>query len=88
MTERNSGRTPALFSREFSVALWARVEKVTPKITGQRIAGALNRRDAYVSERKHGNSSWTVDDVDVIAELMGTTGIELIADVLVDELSG
>jgi transcriptional regulator with XRE-family HTH domain len=79
MNESVSGRTPSEFSREFARRLNGLIGESSKKVTGQQIAKALNRNDGYVSERKNGKRSWTIDDIDGIAELLDLTGIDALA---------
>lgn len=87
MTDRKSGRQPGDFSRSFARKLNGIVSESEAAPTGQQLAKALNRRDAYVSERKNGKRAWTIDDIDVIADEIGTDGLSLMVTV-VDRMRG
>ena len=82
MTEKKSGRTPAAFSREFARKLNGVVSEHEQPPTGRDLARALSRNDGYVSERKNGKRSWSVDDIDVIADQLGVDGLDLMLTVL------
>lgn len=82
MTEKKSGRAPAAFSREFARKLNGVIGEAEHPPTGRELARALSRNDGYVSERKNGKRSWSVDDVDVIAGELGVHGLDLMLTVL------
>ncbi len=50
-------------------------------ISGARLAQALDRAPSYVSERQTGHRSWTMTDLDVIAELLNVEPMTLLAEV-------
>lgn len=58
------------------------------KITQTAIAERLDRTQGYVSEHLAGKKAIDTDDLDVIAELMGITGIELLRRIANDLDSG
>jgi hypothetical protein len=82
MTEKKSGRQPAAFSREFARKLNGVLGEHENPPTGRDLARALSRNDGYVSERKNGKRAWSVDDIDVIADELGTDGLSLLHTVL------
>lgn len=82
MTEKQSGRAPGAFSREFARKLNGVIGESEQPPTGRELARALSRNDGYVSERKNGKRAWSVDDVDVIAGKLGVTGLDLMLTVL------
>lgn len=87
MNETPKGRTPGEFSREFARRLNGLIGESSPKVTGQQIARALNRNDGYVSERKNGKRSWTIDDIDGIAALLDLEGIDALG-MIVERIEG
>lgn len=50
-------------------------------ISGARLAEALDRAPSYVSERQTGHRSWTMSDLDVIAEMLNVEPMTLLAEV-------
>ncbi|MFN8193449.1 MAG: hypothetical protein U0R80_04105 [Nocardioidaceae bacterium] len=50
-------------------------------VSGARLAEALDRAPSYVSERQTGQRSWTMSDLDVIAELLEIEPTILLAEV-------
>jgi hypothetical protein len=82
MTEKKSGRPPAAFSREFARKLNGVISEHEAPPTGRDLARALYRNDGYVSERKNGKRAWSIDDLDVIAGELKTTGLDLMLTVL------
>jgi len=50
-------------------------------ISGARLAAALDRAPSYVSERQNGQRSWTMADLDVIAEMLDVDPMLLLAEV-------
>ena len=82
MADKQSGRAPAQFSRDFARKLNGVIGEAEKPPTGRDLARALSRNDGYVSERRNGKRSWSVDDVDVIAEALGLDGLDLMLTVL------
>ena len=81
MVERDSGRDPERFARDMAAALRSRLARGD----GVRIASKINRSPGYVSERINGNEPWTLDELDAIAELIGTDGLTLLADLVAQQ---
>lgn len=84
MSEKKSGRLPQRFAVDFADVL-DQILNSRPRgsrPTGQQIANALRRSDTYVSDRRNGKASWTVDDIDVIAELLEVDGLTLMSNIL------
>jgi hypothetical protein len=50
-------------------------------VSGARLAEALHRAPSYVSERQTGQRSWTMADLEVIAELLDLEPTVLLAEV-------
>lgn len=50
-------------------------------ISQTQIAERLNRVQSYVSLRMQGRKAWTTNDLDVLAAMLGMTGMSLLSEV-------
>lgn len=75
MTERRTGRLPQTFARRAAAEINTLIDG---RVTGQRLAEILDRGVGYVSERRTGKASWTLDDIDVIAGELGIDAMGLL----------
>lgn len=47
-------------------------------LSGSEVARRLGRAQSYVSLRMNGRKSWTLDELEAIAEMLGLTSYDLI----------
>ena len=69
----------------FAIELAAKVRGLVaenPGVNQEKIATALGRVQGYVSARMTGKKAWDMDELDVIAELLGMSGPEFLAEVM------
>lgn len=46
-------------------------------ISGSRLAGRLDRAQSYASNRINGRVAWTIDEIDIIADMLNVDALDL-----------
>lgn len=60
------------------IALVIKDELEASGISGSRLAARLGRAQSYASNRINGRLAWTLDEIDIIADMLGVDALDLI----------